>query len=184
MFATQPSTLVTRRADEPVDAGSLDAELTNHSLVERRVAPRDRDSHDDSSRDTVTPAPRDHDSHDDASSLLEDLVDRIDELERQIAAVAPLVHERALLLRARALILGEPEPDLRPRPGITRLDVFEYLTRNPGSRAGEIATALGAGQPAISAHLYRGKGNAFVSRAGRWYPVPAADASVRPCPSG
>ncbi|HMC06712.1 MAG TPA: hypothetical protein VKG89_04865 [Solirubrobacterales bacterium] len=166
MFATQPSTLVPVRVDEPLDADLHDAELSSGSLLEQRAAPRD------------------HDGDDDASSLLEDLGDRIDELERQIAAVAPLVHERARLLRARALILDEPEPDLRPRPRITRLDVFEYLTRNPGSRAGVIATALGAGRPAISAHLYRGKGKVFASRAGGWYPVPAADASVRSRPFG
>jgi hypothetical protein len=58
---------------------------------------------------------------------------------------------------------------------ITRDEVFEYLTRNPGSRAGEVAAGLGVGQGAVSAHLYRGKGRLFVSRAGRWYPVPAAD---------
>jgi DNA-directed RNA polymerase specialized sigma24 family protein len=58
-------------------------------------------------------------------------------------------------------------------------DVFEYLARHPGSRAGEVAAGLGVGQGAVSARLYRGKGRLFVSRAGRWYPVPAADSCVR-----
>ena len=53
--------------------------------------------------------------------------------------------------------------------------VFEYLTRHPGSRAGEIAAGLGAGREAVSAHLYRGKGQLFSSRGGRWFPIPAAD---------
>jgi DNA-binding transcriptional ArsR family regulator len=62
---------------------------------------------------------------------------------------------------------------------ITRSDVFEYLTRSPGAGAGEIADGLGVGQGAVSAHLYRGKGQLFSSRAGRWYPVPSADSSAR-----
>lgn len=61
----------------------------------------------------------------------------------------------------------------------TRRGVFEYLARNPGSSAGEIAGGLGVGQGAVSAHLYRGKGRLFTSRDGRWYPVPAADSSDR-----
>jgi hypothetical protein len=54
-------------------------------------------------------------------------------------------------------------------------DVFHYLARNPGSRAGEIAAGLGVAQAVVSAHLYRGKGRMFASRAGRWYPVPEGD---------
>jgi hypothetical protein len=115
--------------------------------------------------------------------VLERIEDRIEEVERQIASLAPLVHERSRLLRAKALISGDPDTPLRApvlRPRVMRQDVFEYLTRNPGSRAGRIATALGTGQGAVSAHLQRGKGHRFVCRGGRWYPVPAADvAGVR-----
>jgi len=53
--------------------------------------------------------------------------------------------------------------------------VFHYLTRHPGSRAGEIAAGLGAGGDAVSAHLDRGKGRLFAGRGGRWFPIPAAD---------
>ena len=135
----------------------------------------------DMSHDEVVAAPRGRDSHDDMSSVLDQIERRIEEVERDIASIAPLVHERSRLLRARALIRGEPEPALRGsalRPRITREDVFEHLTRNPGSRAGEIAVALNAGQGAVSAHLQRGKGRRFVCRAGRWYPVPAADVAA------
>jgi len=59
------------------------------------------------------------------------------------------------------------------------VDVFEYLARRPGSRAGEIAAGLGVGQAAVSAHLYRGKGRLFARRGERWYPVPVADAGGR-----
>lgn len=60
----------------------------------------------------------------------------------------------------------------------TRDAVFEHLTRNPGSRADEIAAALKIGQGAVSAHLQRGKGHRFVCGEGRWYPVPNADVAA------
>jgi DNA-binding transcriptional ArsR family regulator len=112
------------------------------------------------------------------SPVLNRMEARIEGIEREIAALGPLVLERARLLRARAAILGEPEPvfttpSLRPR--VTRDAVFEYLTRNPGSRAGEIARGLGVSQGAVSAHLYRGKARLFASRGGRWFPVPEGE---------
>ena len=130
------------------------------------------------SHDEVMAAPRGRDSHDDVASVLERIEHRIEVVERQIASIAPLVHERGRLLRARALISGDPEPPPHapmPRPRVMRQDVFEYLTRNPGSRADQIAAALGTGEGAVSACLQRGRGHRFVCRAGRWYPVPAAD---------
>ena len=49
-----------------------------------------------------------------------------------------------------------------------------YLREHAGLRAGEIARGLGVGQPAVSAHLYRGRGRLFTNRAGRWYVSGAA----------
>jgi hypothetical protein len=112
------------------------------------------------------------------SSALDRIEHRIAEIEREVASIAPLVRERTRLLRARAVLRGDPEPSGREsilRPRITRESVFAYLTRNPGSEAGEIAAGLGVGQGAVSAHLHRGKGRLFATNAGRWYPVPAAD---------
>jgi hypothetical protein len=147
--------------------------------IESDPAPRDR-SADDKSHDDVMAAPRGRDSHHDLSSALAAIEDRIEEIESEISAVAPLLHERARLLRARAVIRGEPEPrDQVHRTRISRANVFEYLARNPGSRAGEIAAGLGVGQGAVSAHLYRGKGRLFTCQGGRWYPVPAADPAAR-----
>jgi hypothetical protein len=145
-------------------------------------APRGRDSHGDSSHDlsydNVIAAPRGRHGRDDLSPALDQIEARIERIEHEIVALAPLVHERARLLRARAAILGESDPVPRapslPRH-VKRDDVFRYLTRNPGSRAGEIAVGLGAAQGVVSAHLYRGKGRLFVGRAGRWYPVPEGD---------
>ena len=117
------------------------------------------------------------------SSVVAQIEARIEEIECEISTLAPLVHERARLLRARAVTRGKPEPRrgepiLRPR--ITYAEVFEYLARHPGSRAREIAAGLGVGQGAVSARLYSGKGRLFVSRTGRWYPVPAADPGICP----
>jgi hypothetical protein len=112
------------------------------------------------------------------SYALAEIDQRVGEVEREIASIAPLVRERQRLLRARALILGEPEPpplETTTRPRVTRDSVFDYLTRHPGAPAGQIAEDLGTGQGAISAHLYRGKGRLFSSRGGRWFPIPAAD---------
>jgi hypothetical protein len=114
------------------------------------------------------------------SSALDRIEGRIEEIEGEIAAVAPLVHERARLLRARALILGEPEPEPRASAHlgakrVSRDDIFEYLARNPGARASDIAAGLGVRPGAVSAHLYRGRGRLFSNRGGRWYPIPAAN---------
>lgn len=155
-----------------------DARTEQGSLEPNAHGPCD----DELSRGLGMAAPRSHDSHHDMSSALERIDRRVEEIEAEIATVAPLVHERARLLRARAAIRGEPEPDPH-RPAwqqrITRVDVFEYLARHPGSRAGEIAAGLGVGQAAVSAHLYRGKDRLFARRSEQWYPVPAADAGGR-----
>ncbi len=140
-------------------------------------APADQAQSHDLSYDNVMAAPRGRD-RDHMSLALDQIEARIERIEHEIVALAPLVHERARLLRARAAILGEPEPVLRAtalQPHVKREDVFHYLARNPGSRPGEIAAGLGVGQQVVSAHLYRGKGRLFASCFGRWYPVPEAD---------
>lgn len=125
---------------------------------------------DDMSCDDVTTVPRSHDSDGDMSSLVAEIEERLEVLEDELAKVAPIVHERQRLLAARAQLLGQPPP--WPPTGarrITREDIVSVLRSNPGIRAGEIARILGVGQPAISAHLYRGKGTRFRSRGRRWF---------------
>jgi hypothetical protein len=147
-------------------------------VVDAEPTVRTRRGLHDMSHDNVITAPRGRDSHDDLSCALAEIEGRLEQLEGEIAAIAPLVHERERLLRAKAIILGEPEPRTVAQMAsrrITREAVFDYLTRHPGARAGEIASGLGVGQGAVSAHLYRGKEKLFASRGGRWFPVPAAD---------
>jgi DNA-binding transcriptional ArsR family regulator len=88
------------------------------------------------------------------SRALVEIDGEISTIEAELEALMPLIQRRHQLLTARAAMLGEPAPTLISRPG---------------SRAGEIAAALGVGQPAISAHLYRGKREIFTCRGGRWY---------------
>jgi DNA-binding transcriptional ArsR family regulator len=114
------------------------------------------------------------------SSLVAEIEERLEVLEDQLAKVAPIVYERERLISARAQLLGEPPPPPATAPRrITREDVVSVLCSHAGIRAGEIARVLGAGQPAISAHLYRGKGTRFRSRGGGGFSSTRSDA-IRP----
>ena len=110
-------------------------------------------------------------SRGDVQIALVEIEDRIESIEEQLAACAPLVAERDRLISARATILGvEPDGESLPRATrVTRGDVAAYLAAAPGSRAGEIARALGTTQQIVSAHLYRGKREEFDNRGGRWF---------------
>jgi hypothetical protein len=110
------------------------------------------------------------------SSAVAGIEARIEELETELAKVAPLALERERLLRVRAALVGEPTPpSFTASRRVTQDDVAAMLEQHPGLRAGEIARALDAGQPAISAHLYRGKNGRFRSMGGRWYLGAVAD---------
>ncbi len=86
-------------------------------------------------------------------------------LDGELARYEQLVADRERLVAARAALLGE---DL-PAAQITWQDVAAYLVEHPGSRAGEIAEALGVPLARVSSHLYRGKRTRFVSRADGWH---------------
>jgi hypothetical protein len=86
-------------------------------------------------------------------------------LDGELARYQKLLSERERLQAARSALLGEPHT-----PGqITQGDVAEYLAGHPGSRAGEIAKALGVPLARVSSHLYRGKHTRFVNRADGWH---------------
>jgi DNA-directed RNA polymerase specialized sigma24 family protein len=102
-------------------------------------------------------------------------LDRLDALARDDCDPAPRSRDSH---HDMSSVLAEIEARIQELERVRREDVFRYLTRNPGARASEIAAGLGVGQGAVSAHLYRGKGRLFASRAGRWYPVAAADSAA------
>jgi uncharacterized small protein (DUF1192 family) len=86
-------------------------------------------------------------------------------LDGELERYEGLLSERERLQAARSALLGEPHT-----PGqITQGDVAEYLAGHPGSRAGEIAKALGVPLARVSSHLYRGKHTRFVNRPGGWH---------------
>ncbi len=86
-------------------------------------------------------------------------------LDGELARYEQLLSERERLQAARAALLGESHT-----PGqITQGDVAEYLAGHPGSRAGEIAKALGVPLARVSSHLYRGKQTRFVSPPDGWH---------------
>jgi hypothetical protein len=107
--------------------------------------------------------------------LIGEIETRLDAVERALAGYEELVQERDRLRRARAALLGEPARAVGAPKRISQEDVAAFLARAPGSKPGEIAAALGANQPTISSHLYRGKSGPFVSRKGRWYLRSQAD---------
>ncbi len=86
-------------------------------------------------------------------------------LDGELARYQNLLDERERLQAARAALLGEPHT-----PGqITQNDVAAYLAEHPGSRAGEIAKALGVPLARVSSHLYRGKHTRFVNHPDGWH---------------
>jgi DNA-directed RNA polymerase specialized sigma24 family protein len=86
-------------------------------------------------------------------------------LDGELARYEQLVADRERLVAARAALLGEDQPAAQ----ISWQDVAAYLAQHPGSRAGEIASALGVPLARVSSHLYRGKRTRFVSRADGWH---------------
>jgi DNA-directed RNA polymerase specialized sigma24 family protein len=99
-----------------------------------------------------------------ASKVIAEIDERLADLNRELASHEELLSERERLHAARATLLGES-----PVGQISQDDVAAYLAEHPGSRAGEIAKALGVSAGRVSAHLYRAKTTRFVSRQDGWY---------------
>jgi DNA-directed RNA polymerase specialized sigma24 family protein len=99
-----------------------------------------------------------------ASKVIAGIDERLGDLNRELASHDELIAERERLRAARATLLGES-----PTGQISQDDVAAFLVEHPGSRAGEIARALGVSAGRVSAHLYRAKTTRFVSRSDGWY---------------
>ncbi len=96
-------------------------------------------------------------------------------LDGELARYEELAGERERLRSARAALLGEGTT----APRISQDDVAAYLAEHPGTRAGEIAQALGVPLPRVSSHLYRGKHTRFVSREDGWHLRPKKPGATR-----
>jgi len=89
---------------------------------------------------------------------------RLAEVERELEGHRELLAERERLVKARAAMAGEPAARQ-----ISQEDVATFLMEHPGARAGAIAEGLGVSSGRVSAHLFRGKRDRFINRAGGWY---------------
>lgn len=89
---------------------------------------------------------------------------RLERIDRELAGYEGLVAERERLQAARSTLLGEGGPGR-----ISQDDVAGFLAEHPGSRAKEIADALGVPLARVSAHLYRAKHTRFVNRKDGWH---------------
>lgn len=96
--------------------------------------------------------------------MIAEIDERLEDLNEQLASHEELLAERERLRAARATLLGES-----PTGQISQEDIAVYLAEHPGSRAGEIAKALGVSPGRVSAHLYRAKTTRFVSRDDGWH---------------
>jgi hypothetical protein len=96
--------------------------------------------------------------------VIAEIDERLKSLDEQLASHEELLAERARLRTARSTLLGES-----PTGQISQDDVAAYLAEHPGSKAGQIAGALGVTSGRVSAHLYRAKTTRFVSRKDGWY---------------
>lgn len=96
--------------------------------------------------------------------VLGEIESRLAAVERELAGHKELLAERERLVRARAAMTGEPNVKQ-----ITQDDVAGFLTEHPGAKTGEIAEGLGVSTGRVSAHLFRGKHDRFISRKGSWY---------------
>jgi DNA-binding CsgD family transcriptional regulator len=90
---------------------------------------------------------------------------RLASVERELAGYERLLAERERLRAARAALLGESKSGRQ----VSQDDVAAYLAEHPGARPSEIAEALGVSANRVSAHLFRGKTDRFVSRERGWW---------------
>jgi hypothetical protein len=96
--------------------------------------------------------------------VVADIDEQLKALDGELERYEELLGERERLRAARATLLGQGRA-----PQISQEDVAAYLAEHPGSRAGEIAKALGVPLARVSSHLYRGKRTRFVSRDDGWH---------------
>jgi len=94
---------------------------------------------------------------------------RLAELDSELKTADGLMAERRRLLHARRTLTGDTTPVGGLTRRVTQDEVAEYLSVNPGVRAGAIANALGVPLVNISQHLHRGKDTRFERRPDGWF---------------
>jgi hypothetical protein len=92
----------------------------------------------------------------------------IELIERRMRPYEELNAKKQQLLAARRALLGGSR---LTGTGGTRLqleDLLEYLKKNPGHSAGQMAMRFSVPQTTVSSHIYRNK-DRFISKDGRYW---------------
>lgn len=93
----------------------------------------------------------------------------IDKLTELLKPYERISQERDKLKAARRALLGGSKLTGEGSARVSQEDVVKFLTENPGSSTGEVASALSVPQTTISSHLYRGKGERFLTKDKKWW---------------
>jgi len=108
-----------------------------------------------------------------ADTIIQERVDQIDdditELEKLVRPYVKITERIARLRSARRALLGGTRTTGSGGTKVRQEDIFEHLEKNPGSTPEQIAEALGTRGPTISSHLYRRKGERFITKDGKWW---------------
>jgi hypothetical protein len=105
------------------------------------------------------------------ASVVREIDQELSRLHRYEKAV---VHERGLLLSARAALTGEGGAGAARRQRISQDEVAAYLDEHPGSWPAQIAQALQVSPTNVSTHLSRGRHTRYERRDDGWYLRPSA----------
>jgi DNA-binding transcriptional ArsR family regulator len=108
-----------------------------------------------------------------ADKIIEDQVEALDEqldvLEEMLKPYERIKERADRIRAARRALLGGTRTTGEGGTKLRMEDVTAFLRDNPGSTPGVIAEKFGVTQNTVSSHLYRGKGQRYLSKDGNWY---------------
>lgn len=100
---------------------------------------------------------------------VEQIDDEITKLEKYLRPYEKIKAEIDKLRSARRALLGGSKQTGAGSTKLRQQDIVEFLEQNPGASPGQIAEAHGVTQSTVSSHLYRGKGERFLTKDQRWW---------------
>jgi hypothetical protein len=102
-------------------------------------------------------------------SSVETIDEQIEELQKFLTPYEKIKGEIDKLKAARRALLGGSRLTGEGSTKLRMEDVTQFLRENPGSTPGVIAEHFKVPQTTVSSHLYRGKGERYISKDGAWY---------------
>jgi len=122
---------------------------------------------------TTTKKSRVRQKIDQADKIIEEQVEVIDEqlerVQRMLRPYEQLKDRENRLRAARRALLGGSKSTGEGSGKLRQEDIVEYLKNHPGQTPGQLAEHFGVTQTTVSSHLYRGKGERFLAKEGRYY---------------